>query len=183
MTDPQMTPDERRYVLDLLAETRDTLLAVAEPLTDVQWTRVPGPDRWSVGQIVEHLGIVETGLFRRVERALMQPANPEWVGQTGEKTELIERQLRDRGLTRDAPERVVPSGTMTRDDAMTRYRDGRVQSIAFAERTNDPLKLHTSDHHRPVIGTLNAYQWLLYIPLHNLRHNQQIAEAIAIFDL
>jgi hypothetical protein len=25
---------------------------------------------------------------------------------------------------------------------------------------------------------LNAYQWLLYIPLHNARRNQQIAEAL-----
>jgi hypothetical protein len=25
---------------------------------------------------------------------------------------------------------------------------------------------------------LNAYHWLLYIPLHNARHNQQIAEAL-----
>ena len=28
----------------------------------------------------------------------------------------------------------------------------------------------------PFFGSLNAHQWLLYIPLHHLRHNQQIAE-------
>ena len=30
-----------------------------------------------------------------------------------------------------------------------------------------------------VFGTLNAYQWLIYIPLHNLRHEKQIAEVKA----
>lgn len=30
----------------------------------------------------------------------------------------------------------------------------------------------------PVFNMLNAYQWLLYIPLHNVRHNRQIAEAL-----
>ena len=28
----------------------------------------------------------------------------------------------------------------------------------------------------PSFGNLNAHQYLLYIPLHHLRHNQQIAE-------
>jgi hypothetical protein len=41
------------------------------------------------------------------------------------------------------------------------------------------LKEHNSDHPFPVFKTLNAYQWLLYIPLHNLRHDQQIAEVKA----
>ena len=49
-------------------------------------------------------------------------------------------------------------------------------SLAFALETTATLAEHTRDHFRPVYGTLNAYQWLLYIPLHNLRHNQQIAE-------
>ena len=31
-------------------------------------------------------------------------------------------------------------------------------------------------HPFPIFKVLNAYQWLLYIPLHNLRHDQQIAE-------
>ena len=174
-----MTDDERAYVLGLLAATRDTLLAAVEPLTAEQWTHRPASDRCSVGEIVEHLGIVERSLFGRVEQGLTQPANPEWVAATGDKTELIERLLRDRGVTREAPERVVPTGTMTRDEALTRYRERRAHSIAFTDRTTDPLKTHTVDHHRPVYGTLNAYQWLLYIPLHNLRHNDQIVEVIA----
>jgi hypothetical protein len=41
------------------------------------------------------------------------------------------------------------------------------------------LKEHTADHPFAVFGTLNAYQWLIYIPLHNIRHNQQIAEVKA----
>jgi hypothetical protein len=30
-----------------------------------------------------------------------------------------------------------------------------------------------------VFNTLNAYQWLIYIPLHNFRHNRQIEEVMA----
>ena len=33
-----------------------------------------------------------------------------------------------------------------------------------------------------MFGTLNAFQWLLYIPLHNQRHIEQIAEIQAAPD-
>jgi hypothetical protein len=35
-----------------------------------------------------------------------------------------------------------------------------------------------AEHPFPVFNMLNAYQWLLYIPLHNARHNRQIAETL-----
>ena len=73
-------------------------------------------------------------------------------------------------------ERVVPTGRGGREEALRGYRERRARSRSFAETTPDPLKAHTLDHHRPVFGTLNAYQWLLYIPLHNQRHIHQIAE-------
>ena len=49
-----------------------------------------------------------------------------------------------------------------------------VMTLAFAQETEAPLKAHTSPN--PFFGAINAYQLLLYIPLHNLRHDQQIAE-------
>ena len=41
------------------------------------------------------------------------------------------------------------------------------------------MNSHTADHIFPVFNTLSAYQWLVYIPLHNFRHNQQIEEVKA----
>ena len=55
-------------------------------------------------------------------------------------------------------------------------------AAAVAETTAAQVKMHTLDHHRPMFGTLNAFQWLLYIPLHNQRHIEQIAEIQAAPD-
>ncbi len=176
MTDPYMTNSERSRVVRLLQQTRDDFLATVGPVGDAQWDVRPGPGRWSIGLITEHLGLVERGLFSRVERALDMEANPDWQVATAGKDELIEKMLRDRGMPRDAPERVVPTGTVGREDALRVYRARRARSLAFAETTAGPLKAHTLDHHRPELGTLNAYQWLLYIPLHNQRHIHQIEE-------
>ena len=176
MTAPYMSDAERARVVRLLQQTRDDFLATVEPVSDAQWDFRQGPDRWSIGLIAEHLGLVERGLFDRVERALDMEANPDWQSATTGKDGLIEKMLRDRGTPRDAPERVVPTGRVGREEALRGYRERRARSLSFAEMTPDPLRAHTLDHHRPVFGTLNAYQWLLYIPLHNQRHIHQIVE-------
>jgi hypothetical protein len=84
--------------------------------------------------------------------------------------------LADRESRRNAPDPVVPTGTVSRDDALRIFRERRARTLAFAETTTAPLKAHTGDHHRPAVGTLNAYQWLQYIPLHHQRHLRQIEE-------
>ncbi len=175
-TDARITDAEREHVVRLLTDSRVALLALVAPLTDAQWIFKTGPDRWSIREIVEHLGLVEHGLFRRVERALATPVDPAWSASTDGKSEMIERTLGDRGTRREAPEPVVPTGGLGRNAALKAYERRRADTVAFATTTLDPLKAHTGDHHRPAIGTLNAYQWLLYIPLHNLRHVQQIEE-------
>jgi len=49
--------------------------------------------------------------------------------------------------------------------------------LKYARETDAPLKAHTAAN--PFSGRLNAHQWLLYIPLHHLRQNPQIAEVKA----
>jgi hypothetical protein len=63
---------------------------------------------------------------------------------------------------------------MTRAQLMARFKEQRARTLAYAQDTEAPLKAHTAAN--PFFGPLNGHQWLLYIPLHNLRHNLQIAE-------
>ena len=74
---------------------------------------------------------------------------------------------------------IVPTGKLTKAEAISRFKEARAKTLKFIEQTDLPLKAHTQEHPFPVFNTLNAYQWLIYIPLHNLRHNQQIAEVKA----
>jgi len=70
----------------------------------------------------------------------------------------------------------LPLGQLGRTEVLQRYHDRRARTREFTEHTELQLKAVTIDHPFPIFGTLNGYQWLLYIPLHNLRHNQQIEE-------
>ena len=69
---------------------------------------------------------------------------------------------------------------MTRDQVRERFLKQRLAVDKFAqESTAAALKEHTDEHPMPVFGTLNAYQWLIYVPLHTMRHDKQIAEVKA----
>ena len=68
---------------------------------------------------------------------------------------------------------------MTRAEAQSRFEAQRAETVQFVRETNAPLKEHLAKHPMPVFDPLNAYQWLIYAPLHTMRHDKQIAEVKA----
>jgi hypothetical protein len=173
--DPSMTAQERARVVQLLRDSEKEYLSAIEDVNEAQWNWKPAPDRWSVGQTAEHILLAEITLFRAVEQAIKAPPDPDWEQKTSAKTEVLERVMPDRSGKGVAPEQVQPQG-LSKAEVIRRFKELRAQTIKFAVETQVPLKEHTFPHPFPIFKVLNAYQWLLYIPLHNLRHDQQIAE-------
>jgi hypothetical protein len=177
--DPRLSTEERGKIVKMLLDSQKDYLESIENLTDAQWSYKPSPFRWSVGEVAEHIVLTENALFNMVERALAQKANPEWENKTAGKVELLERLVPSRVRRVQAPIEVRPSGKMARDEVIRRFKQVRTKALEFAQKTDLPIKAHTVDHPFPVFNTLSAYDWLVYIPLHNVRHNQQIAEVKA----
>lgn len=178
-TDPKMTTEERAKLIQWLNESQAETIAAVEKLSDAQWNWKAAPEKWSVAECVEHIMLAEGTLMAQAEKALAAPPNPDWAEKTKGKAEFIERVMVKRQGKAQAPEAIVPTGKLSRAELMKKLREVRAKTLKFAEATQLPLKAHTSEHPFPVFGTLNAYQWVIYIPLHNIRHNQQIAEVKA----
>src|SRR5258708_6239639 len=177
--DPHMTMEERTKVLNWLEESRKEFLLAIDSLTIEQWKWKPAPERWSVGEVAEHVVLAEALLFNNVRKALAAPVNPDWETKTKGKTEFIERVMAPRMGKAQAPEALVPGGGMTAAQAKERFEQQRVEVVKFVTTTDADLKDHTVEHPMPVFNTLNGYQWLIYGPLHTMRHNKQIAEVKA----
>ncbi|MBS1788140.1 MAG: DinB family protein [Acidobacteria bacterium] len=175
----KVSTEERAKVIKLLKDSQAETLAALEKLSDEQLKFKPAPERWSVIEVAEHILLAEGLLFGAVQRAIATAPNPDWEAKTKGKTEFLEDVLAGRKGKAQAPESIVPSGKLTRQELITKFREARAKTMKFTEETQVPLKAHTMDHPFPVFGTLNAYQWLIYIPLHNIRHNKQIAEVMA----
>lgn len=178
-TDPKMTAEERAKLIQWLNESQAETIAAVEKLSDAQWNWKAAPEKWSVAECVEHIMLAEGTLMGQAEKALAAPQNPAWAEKTKGKAEFIENVMVKRLGKAQAPEAIVPGGKVSRSELMQKLREVRAKTLKFAETTQLPLKAHTSEHPFPVFGTLNAYQWVIYIPLHNIRHNQQIAEVKA----
>lgn len=175
----KMTPEERAKVIKLLKDSQAETLAALEKLSDEQLKFKPAPEKWSVLEVAEHIMMGESLIFGAAERALATQPNPDWAVKTKDKTAFLEKVLVNRQGKAQAPESIVPTGKLSRAEVIAKYKEARAKTLKFAEETDLPLKALTLDHPFPVFGTLNAYQWLIYVPLHNVRHNQQIAEVQA----
>ena len=167
---------ERDHLVNLLSESRDKVFISTDQLSVKQWTFRQNKESWSIGDNVEHLGLVEPILFGQVTSAIVSDVNPNWAEATAGKENLLKEKLLDRSTRRDAPNAVLPAGSVEPAYARRVFKEHRDVSLQFTLETVKPLKAHTADHRRPVYGTLNAYQWLLFIAYHTLRHVEQIAD-------
>jgi hypothetical protein len=174
--DANMTQQERDQVIQLLKDSQTEFVQAVTNLSDEQWKWKPAPNRWSVAEVSEHILLGEGMLFAKMQEALASAPNPDWEKKTAGKTEFILKVMAPRLGKAQAPEDIQPRGNLTRAEIMSRFAEVRANTLQFAEQTQIALKEHTSEHPFPVFGTLNAYQWLIYIPLHNMRHDKQIEE-------
>jgi len=174
--DAHMTSEERAKVLNWLEESRQEFLAAIDGVNAEQWKWRPAPQRWSVAETAEHIVLAEASLFANVQKALASAVNPAWEEKTKGKTEIIEKVMAPRLGKAQAPEPLVPKGDMTPVQVKERFLKQREEIVAFARGNQAALKEHTVDHPFQFFNTLNAYQWLIYGPLHTMRHDKQIAE-------
>uniref|UniRef100_Q01XD8 DinB-like domain-containing protein n=1 Tax=Solibacter usitatus (strain Ellin6076) TaxID=234267 RepID=Q01XD8_SOLUE len=177
--DPHMTPGERAKALKYLEESQAEFLAAIDGVTDAQWRWKPAPERWSVGEVAEHIVTAEGSMWQKIQTALAAPANAQWETQTKGKTEIIEQVMAPRLGKATAPEPLVPKGDMTKAQVKARFQEQRAEFVKFTRETDAALKEHTSEHPFAMFNPLNAYQWLIYAPLHTMRHDKQIAEVKA----
>src|SRR5437899_1918336 len=53
--DPSMTPQERSQIIQLMKDSEKEVLQAVRDLTDEQWQWKPAPERWSAGDVAEHM--------------------------------------------------------------------------------------------------------------------------------
>jgi len=144
---------------------------------DLHETR-PGPDRWSVAEVLEHLDRAErrlTHLFTtRLAEARAAGLEPE--RDTSSIVDTIDHDvLLDRGRRISAGEHVLPRGELDSSAAWTALEEAR-QRLRELVLAYDGLAIGTVTQAHPVLGTLGAGQWFAFLGSHEARHAAQIRE-------
>ena len=178
--DPKLSQKEWQELIDLLEESRGLLMERISGLTDEQWTWKPNPDRWSVAECVEHIIHAEQLLMVEAQKALDTKPSDDWAELTKGKTDLIRQVMPNRqpfgqgGAT--APAEIRPSNNWDRATAIEKFYAHRGKVRATIETLSGEVKSHVTEHPFPVFNHLSAQDWLIYIPLHTIRHTRQIIE-------
>ena len=160
-----------------LADVRKSLRAAVDRVPEGRRGERPAPDRWSVSEILEHLGLVERRfaaiIALRISEARATGLGPE-RGPREPLPQPLREMLTDRANRRTAPDAVQPSGAVEHSSAWRELERVRADLRASTEPA-DGLALSGVIHHHPVFGTLNVYQLLDFIAGHEARHARQIA--------
>jgi uncharacterized damage-inducible protein DinB len=174
-----LSPEERDFALKNLQMTHDKFLQSIAGLSEKQWTFKPGPDRWSVAEVAEHITVAESAIFGLIQKQVMaSPAAPEKRDQVKGKDEIILQRMPDRNHKAQAPEFLRPTGRWPTEADLTKaFEESRKVTMDYVRTTSDDLRDHFFDH--PVFGTMDGYQWLLLLSSHSARHTAQIEEVKA----
>lgn len=141
----------------------------------------PGPDRWSVAEVLEHLALVETSIARLIEKrgadARAAGIGPETETRTVLYT-LDSARVLDRREAITAHERVQPRAGLNADTAWTELSRAQA-AVREAVIGVDGLALGEITYPHRSLGTLDLYQWIAFTATHEMRHIAQIREIAA----
>jgi hypothetical protein len=167
---------ERAQAGKVLGEAKAALLNALAGLSPAQRAWQPAPDRWSIDQCAEHIVVTEELLSEQiVSKLLAGPREPQKRAEIRFlDAELLSR-LQDRGHKAQAPEILKPThrfATPADLEAAFSAAHGKLEEAARTSQADWRGRVYS----HPLLGTLDAYQWLILAAGHTLRHVQQIEE-------
>jgi len=163
-----MTDLERQHLAAHLQVTAAWLTDEVSGLNPKQLAFQPGPDRWSIGQVLEHLVVVAPIYWKDMQTALARPprggsamsdADVLWYG--------IDRTRPDVAIPTERP----PGQLRDLHTALEQYRKHHDRLVEYVKTTRDDLRGHIVERQQ-----CDAYQWALLISTHEQRHILQIRE-------
>ena len=167
-----MNAADREQILRLMAESDAALVAAATGISEEGARKRPEPQRWSVLECVEHVILVEDGVFASIS-ARSTPGAP--AVEPRREGQIL------RGMTKRehkvaAPEHAEPTGRYSSlAEALQAFRERRARTVAYVEQYQDDPRNRTTLH--PVLGPVNCQEMFLVLALHPARHALQIKEA------
>ncbi|GAB4247924.1 MAG: hypothetical protein Tsb0034_27200 [Ekhidna sp.] len=156
------------YLSVSLEETKTTLDEVDETL----WQYKPADGGWSIGECMEHIILAEQALFKQVKGALQQEATD---GKSlARKDGYVITRTVDRGSPANTP--LKPEAVrMNKKAYLKELKSLRKDVIAYVQQPDLELRNHFG---KSPFGEVDAYQLVLIIAGHGMRHTAQMKEVI-----
>ena len=170
-----------------LAETMDYIEAKRKELLQSfagvpadRLGRRPSEGAWSVAEILDHLGIVESGVARLITKRAGKAREAGLGEETSTESVLAsfdQHSAKLATMKMQSPVTVEPRANADPKEALDGLQTSR-QSLRAAVVAADGLSLSKIKHTHPFLGELDLYQWLIFIGQHEARHRKQIERTL-----
>ncbi|HMQ03640.1 MAG TPA: DinB family protein [Pyrinomonadaceae bacterium] len=159
-------------------KVRRRLLETVSALTNDQLSARPSEEKWSIAQIVDHVSLVNGGMYKICSR-LLSKAKEDGRRSTGvfdldgfrsKAAGIADVKLEAPGIVHPAEARPLEDSIRMLDENAIAFEGLRQMFEEFD--ANSPKFLH------PFLGELSAVEWLMLAGGHEARHLAQIKRII-----
>lgn len=177
-TNNTISKKEKKSATKFLKQTKKEVSDAVKGLSEVQLKFKPAPDVWSVEECLKHIAITEQMLWGMADANLKQPATPEKRSEVKLLDEDVIKRFEDRSTKVKTMDPMKPENTpfKTGSEALESFKQNRGKLIEYVKNTDADLRNHVI---AMPFGSLDAYQFILFISAHTNRHMQQIKEVKA----
>ena len=154
--------------------TTEELVKLIERFDSQSFNRKPSEEKWSAGEVVEHLLIFDIRLNEILTTAT-QPTDRDLA----EKLTAINARVSDRQNKIDAPPFLIPSNTGQSPEILSeKIQVERLKICTVIEKTD--LSLHSKEFPHRLFGELTVYEWVNLVDTHTRRHMAQLEELLSL---
>lgn len=162
-----------KNALDRLDSIHQELINTVSSLEPGIYSRQPAAGEWSVGEIVQHLCLVEARVIHELERAIAQ--QPRRVGFLRRLIPTSIVSLRFKRV--DAPKAMKPVDAPAREVALENFDRARNNLKALCA-THGKERFRNLVFKHPFLGEIDGVATVSFIGYHEKRHYKQIREVL-----
>lgn len=175
----QLTNDEKSMITKHLKSTYDIVAQSVAGLSEAQLDYKPDTSKWSIRECVYHLALSETNIWGWMQSVLSAPANPDKRSLIKMTDDQLLAGIEDRSHKVKTGEAFEPKNAKwaSKDEAMAFLKTEREKHISYLQNSNDDFRNHVTE--QSPVGAMDAYQMILLMSQHTVRHTKQIEEVKA----
>lgn len=162
-----------KRVLKRLDAVHEKLLRTVTPLDPQTFSQRPAENEWSVGDIVQHLSLVEERVVKDLEKAVTRdPQRVRFV-----KRLLPTSIVSSRWFKVKSPKAVTPMTPVEKEAALKALEVARQKLRAFCEHY-DQARFRKLVFKHPFLGEIDGVATISFVSYHEHRHYKQIREVL-----
>ena len=165
-------PEKNKDLDRQFRKTTEELTQLIEQFDNETFNRKPSPEKWSAGEVAEHLLIFDIRL-----NLILETATHPSTRDITEKVPVFTARVSDRANKIDAPPFLVPSpGIKSPTSLVDKIRTERKKIFKAIEELD--LSLHSKEFPHRLFGELTALEWINLVDVHAHRHMEQLQELL-----